>query len=245
MNDGYGRILSTPELAKSLCMPLYWAGYDMNICRFDCRVLPGAVRERMPDVLMLNALMAGLDVGTLAETIAALPIERMPAVVAFFPDNAYESMCLAAERGVICQRDMSRAADSVIALLGSLTLEDRLMPLWAGRKAVEYKMRLLGVNDQTAGFEYLCRAVMLCARDCRCFGRLSVEVYPAIARECGTNAAAVERLTRHAIESAWLHGNIDVQYSFFGNTVDASKGKPTNSEFIARITEALRLEAKT
>ena len=86
---------------------------------------------------------------------------------------------------------------------------------------------------------------MLCARDYRCFGRLSTQVYPMIAREYGASAAAVERLMRHAIESAWLHGDIETQYTFFGNTVDASKGKPTNSEFIARITEALRLEANT
>lgn len=244
MFEGYGRVLSTPELARGLCMPLYWAGYDMNICRFDRRALPEAVRRMTPDVLLLNALMAGLDVGALAEAIAALPVETMPAVVAFFPDNSEDFMHMATEQGVVCQR-AGCTADSVVALLRTLTLEDRLMPLWAGRKAVEEKLRLLGVNDRTAGFEYLCRAVMLCARDCRSFGRLSVSVYPAIARACRTSTAAVERLIRHAIESAWLHGDIETQYSFFGNTVDASKGKPTNSEFIARITEALRLEAKT
>ena len=52
-----------------------------------------------------------------------------------------------------------------------------------------------------------------------------------------------ERLVRHAIETAWLKGDMERQYALFGNTVDEKRGKPTNSEFIARVTEALRLEA--
>lgn len=55
----------------------------------------------------------------------------------------------------------------------------------------------------------------------------------------------VERAIRHAIEVAWGRGQADVVESIFGYTVSASKGKPTNSEFIAMIADKLRLELKT
>ena len=56
------------------------------------------------------------------------------------------------------------------------------------------------------------------------------------------NKGQVERDIRHAIESAWMKGDLEWQYTYFGNTIDGNRAKPTNSEFIARITEALRLE---
>ena len=67
----------------------------------------------------------------------------------------------------------------------------------------------------------------------------------SIAKKYNTTASRVERAIRHAIEIAWDRGNIDTLNSFFGYTVDTSKGKPTNSEFIALITDKLRLQYKS
>ena len=49
----------------------------------------------------------------------------------------------------------------------------------------------------------------------------------------------------HAIEVAWGRGQTDTVENIFGYTVSASKGKPTNSEFIAMIADKLRLELKS
>jgi two-component system response regulator (stage 0 sporulation protein A) len=43
---------------------------------------------------------------------------------------------------------------------------------------------------------------------------------------------------------AWDRGDVDVLNSFFGYTVQTSRGKPTNSEFIAMISDNLRLKNK-
>ena len=59
------------------------------------------------------------------------------------------------------------------------------------------------------------------------------------------NTIPVERAIRHAIEVAWARGEMDVNNKVFGNTISASKGKPTNSEFIAMIADKLRLEMKS
>ena len=60
-----------------------------------------------------------------------------------------------------------------------------------------------------------------------------------------TTPSRVERAIRHAIEVAWARGEMDVNNQMFGNTISATKGKPTNSEFIAMIADKLRLEMKS
>ncbi len=245
MDEGFERVLCTPELAGRLRMPLYWAGYDMDVCRFDRRAIPDAAARGHADIVIVNALMAGLDVSALVQEIASRPLPAMPALLAIFPAGHDAERAVARRAGVVCLNGAETTDAGIVQAVRELALGDRLAPAWADGESVREKLRRLGVADETAGGRYLARAVMLCARDYRCFGRLSTQVYPMIAREYGASAAAVERLMRHAIESAWLHGDIEAQYAFFGNTVDASKGKPTNSEFIARITEALRLEANT
>ena len=49
---------------------------------------------------------------------------------------------------------------------------------------------------------------------------------------------------RQAIEVAWDRGDVDVLSSYFGYTIHNSRGKPTNSEFIAMISDKLRLDLK-
>ena len=67
-------------------------------------------------------------------------------------------------------------------------------------------------------------------------------LYPAIAKKYKTTSSSVERTIRHAIEVAWRRGNLETLEEVFGNTVCAGRGKPTNSEFMALLTDKLRLE---
>lgn len=73
-------------------------------------------------------------------------------------------------------------------------------------------------------------------------GQITKVLYPEIAKKYATTASRVERAIRHAIEVAWNRGNIDAIDDIFGYTISASKAKPTNSEFIAMISDKLRLE---
>ncbi len=70
------------------------------------------------------------------------------------------------------------------------------------------------------------------------------ELYPRVAEMFDTTAARVERAIRHAIEIAWTRGNIKLLNTLFGYTVSSEKGKPTNSAFIARIADKIRLDLR-
>ena len=73
---------------------------------------------------------------------------------------------------------------------------------------------------------------------------ITKELYPSVAKTFGTTSSRVERAIRHAIEVAWDRGDVDVINSYFGYTVQSQRGKPTNSEFIALISDNLRLKNK-
>ena len=68
------------------------------------------------------------------------------------------------------------------------------------------------------------------------------KLYPAVAENFETTSSRVERAIRHAIEVAWDRGDVDILNSYFGYTIHNSRGKPTNSEFIAMISDRLRLQ---
>ena len=66
-----------------------------------------------------------------------------------------------------------------------------------------------------------------------------------VAKTFQTTPSRVERAIRHAIEVAWDRGDLDTLQRFFGYTVSNTKGKPTNSEFIALIADKLQLQLKS
>ena len=85
---------------------------------------------------------------------------------------------------------------------------------------------------------------MLAIHDPELMHAVTKILYPTVAKTNNTTASRVERAIRHAIEVAWDRGDIDVLSSFFGYTIQNSRGKPTNSEFIAMISDKLRLDLK-
>ena len=103
----------------------------------------------------------------------------------------------------------------------------------------------LGVPAHIKGYHYLRTAILHSIEDKTLLESVTKLLYPTVAGIYDTTSSRVERAIRHAIEIAWDRGNVDTLNSFFGYTVDISKGKPTNSEFIALITDKLRLRYKT
>ena len=69
-------------------------------------------------------------------------------------------------------------------------------------------------------------------------------LYPQLAAAFDTTAARVERAMRHLVEVTWTRGDVDVLNRYFGNTVSPDKGKPTNGEFVARISNIVKLKMK-
>lgn len=105
-------------------------------------------------------------------------------------------------------------------------------------------MHDIGVPAHIKGYLYLREAITMVYHDIELLGSITKILYPDIATKFNTTASRVERAIRHAIEVAWNRGNIDSITDLFGYTINVSKAKPTNSEFIAMVADKLRLEHK-
>lgn len=106
-------------------------------------------------------------------------------------------------------------------------------------------MRDIGVPAHIKGYQYLRTSIILCINDSEMLGSVTKLLYPTVAKMYDTTASRVERAIRHAIEVAWDRGDVDVLSSYFGYTIQSQRGKPTNSEFIAMISDKLNLDMKT
>ena len=99
----------------------------------------------------------------------------------------------------------------------------------------------IGVPAHIKGYQYLRSAILMTVNDNDIINSVTKILYPSIAKQYKTTASRVERAIRHAIEVAWDRGDLDTLHSYFGYTIQTSRGKPTNSEFIAMIADNLRL----
>lgn len=102
----------------------------------------------------------------------------------------------------------------------------------------------IGVPAHIKGYQYLREAIIMSVNDTEMLNSITKILYPTIAKKYQTTSSRVERAIRHAIEVAWNRGRMDTIDELFGYTINAEKGKPTNSEFIALIADKIRLEYK-
>ncbi len=99
----------------------------------------------------------------------------------------------------------------------------------------------LGIRSNIKGYNYIKTAITLAYNDSTILESVTKRLYPDIAKIYNTTASRVERTIRHAIETAWMNGNVDVINDIFGYSVCADKAKPTNSEFIAHVVNAMQM----
>ena len=118
-----------------------------------------------------------------------------------------------------------------------------------GKKELENiisrKLIGLGIPTRLKGYKYILAAIEQVLEDETSLEGVTKILYPDVAKKYNSTPQRVEKAIRHAIEVAWSRGKADEVENIFGYTVSATKGKPTNSEFIAMIADKLRLELKS
>lgn len=87
-------------------------------------------------------------------------------------------------------------------------------------------------------------AIMMTVKDIDIVNSITKQLYSEITNIYHSTSARVERAICHPIEVAFERGEQKILYEIFGNTIQAEKGKVTNSEFIAIVAERIRLSLK-
>ena len=105
-------------------------------------------------------------------------------------------------------------------------------------------MHRIGIPAHIKGYNYVRSAIMMVLENSELLSAVTKELYPKIAKRYSTTNSRVERAIRHGIEVAFERGDPEVLSGYFGNICRSGKTKPTNSEFIAMISDKLRLKMK-
>ena len=97
-------------------------------------------------------------------------------------------------------------------------------------RMVKKLLKEMAVPMNIKGYQYLSKAIVILSKEKGL--KISLGLYPKVAKEFGTTGSRVERSIRHAVERTFEIGNCDVLYEVFGTKVRSTKGKLTNSEFM-------------
>ncbi|MCD8103718.1 MAG: sporulation transcription factor Spo0A [Lachnospiraceae bacterium] len=218
------------------------------------------IREKKPDVVLLDIIMPKLDGLAVMDRINHEPNMKKPAFIVISAvshqkttEDAFE---LGAEYYILKPFDQ----ETVVNRIKRVRLRSEREPVRAKKESIDENPEELqaynlesdvtnmihevGVPAHIKGYQYLRDAIMMSVQDDQMQNSITKILYPSIAKKHQTTPSRVERAIRHAIEVAWSRGKMDTIEELFGYTVSNGKGKPTNSEFIALITDKIRLENK-
>ena len=208
------------------------------------------IMERKPNVVVLDMMMPKRDGITILKAINAM--EGRPVTLA---TSAFITAYVAAAASDLGVRYLMLKPCDISAIVERLeelgdTGERRVS---VSRKPEKTSIESLvtgiiheiGVPAHIKGYQYLREAIIIAVNDMDVINAITKVLYPQVAKTFQTTPSRVERAIRHAIEVAWDRGDLDTLQRFFGYTVSNTKGKPTNSEFIALIADKLQLQLKS
>lgn len=229
-------------------------GFTAEFCPKDgVRVLE-KIRQFRPDIVLMDIFMSSIDGVGVINQLKSAPSEDMPVFVMLSgydsPMLEHEALSAGAAYFVIrpyrCEDILKRIAELLdychsneAKSAGKLLSLDKDLEI-----TVTEILHQIGVPAHIKGYHYLRDSIIMCVLHPEIINAVTKELYPSVARKYETTSSRVERAIRHAIEVAWDRGDVDILNSYFGYTIHNGRGKPTNSEFIAMISDRLRLRKK-
>lgn len=230
-------------------------GMDVVLCEKDGSALFAKIKQVKPDVVLADVFMPNLDILGVLEKISDMSEKERPMVMALSSyDNQRlerETLMAGASYYFLKPIDINTMAERIIKLSGwrsessPVVVKDNVVTDTELEIMITDIIHQIGVPAHIKGYHYLREAIKLSVKNDEIINSVTKLLYPTVAKKHNTTSSRVERAIRHAIEVAWDRGDIDVLNSYFGYTVQNERGKPTNSEFIAMISDKLRLKLKT
>ena len=221
------------------------SGFEVETVRKDGAQILRLFRQgSRPDVLIMDAFMQGTD---------DMRLEPRPLVFVTAsnanPRLEQEITQNGADYYFIKPFDTQMLIQRIKQLSGlSAPVQGNIVSFSSSDNSLEVTvseiMHRIGVPAHIKGYQYLREAIILAVNDGEIMNSVTKLLYPTVAKTFKTTPSRVERAIRHAIEVAWDRGDVDVLNSYFGYTIQNSRGKPTNSEFIAMISDKLKLNLK-
>ena len=240
------------EQRSKLAQKLIEAGYTSCSTAENGEIAFELIRKSKFDLVITDLWLSGMDGIGLIRSVSKLDIKDKPSFILMSAINNQTILVEATEAGAdLCipkPFDFSALLshiDTVIKIRNKESEESSQSIVNTDLEAQVPKIiHQIGVPAHIKGYQYLRSAILMAIENNDIINSVTKILYPSVAKKYHTTTSRVERAIRHAIEVAWDRGDVDVLNSYFGYTIQNTRGKPTNSEFIAMIADNLRLKYK-
>lgn len=221
-------------------------GAQVMIAGRNGAALLSRIREEKPDAVIMELFMPGLDALGVMHAVKSEGLsEPVFIVTASYSAPALERQVMEAGASYFAIQPYNKAEmiDRILALTGASSHAAA-----AGTSRSDLRIQVteilhqIGVPAHIKGYHYLRDSIIMAIEEPETINAVTKQLYPSVAKQYETTSSRVERAIRHAIEVAWDRGDVDVLNSYFGYTIHNTRGKPTNSEFIAMISDKLCLQ---
>lgn len=221
------------------------------------------IKKQSPDVIVMDMVLPGIDAIGIIEEMGKSELNRKKPVIIIETALRMENLVARALEAGADYYMMKPVSNRMLVQRIFQLLEREPLPQenvnvpdaeiltekkenkrFSGDLEVDVTNILLeiGIPAHIKGYQYIREGIIMSFYDRNMLHYITKFLYPAIAKKYKTTASSVERTIRHAIEIAWSRGNVEILEEIFGNTILTGKGKPTNSEFMALLTDKLHLE---
>ena len=226
-------------------------GLEVETSEKDGKTVVENIVHKNPDVVIMDFFLPQMDAIGVMNTIRTLKLPQTPQfmIMSAFDNDKLEREAIGAGADYYFLKpfDADEMANRILTLS---SFGNNIEPLRRNENNSNLEIRIteilhqIGVPAHIKGYQYLRDSILMAINDDEIINAVTKRLYPAVAKKHGTTSSRVERAIRHAIEVAWDRGDVDVLNSYFGYTIHTDRGKPTNSEFVAMISDKFRLQLK-
>ena len=238
------------EATQKLAFALSANKMDVKLCSKNGAEILRVFEESYPDVIIMDAFLQHIDaIGVIKRINETDPVKRPMLIIMSGIDNPN------------FEREFTRAGIDYYFLkpIDPKSMAERSVQIssWAGANGsssfeteedlyvvITKALHDVGVPAHVSGYSYVREAIKLTIEDPEMLKAVTKILYPTVGKHFGSTAPRVERAIRHAIELGWGRADIEKLNEYFGYTIQSDRGKPTNSEFIAMISDRIRLGRK-
>ena len=220
-------------------------GFNVIVSPRDGEAMIGYIEEKRPIAVICEAFMPNRDAIGVMQKFKDLKYMPKFIVVSSANNVFLEKEIMKNGASYFVLKPFSTSAlVSIIKNITNITPSNQTSNRTANtlQEQVTKMIHQIGVPAHIKGYHYLRKGIVLCVENNDMINSVTKALYPSIAKSFHTTPSRVERAIRHAIEVAWDRGDVDVLNSYFGYTIHNGRGKPTNSEFIAMLSDKIKLQ---
>lgn len=238
------------EATQKLANVLRANKMDVRLCSKNGAELLKIYDDIHPDVIIMDAFLQHVDaMGVVSRINMKDPVKRPLIIVMAGIDNPNferELTRCGVDYFFLKPVDPQMMAERIVQISSwkGVSVTSQYEPQEDLDVVITNILHQIGVPAHIKGYTYVREAIRLAVNDPETLNSITKVLYPTVAKSYKSTSSRVERAIRHAIEVAWDRGDVDVLNSYFGYTIQSQRGKPTNSEFVAMISDKIRLKRR-